>query len=141
MAARRHYFWRHHKIGGPELPIARILLVDDFVPWHAVVKSLLKANPALQVIGTATSGMQAVMMARGLQPDVVLLDIDLPGMSGTEAAPHILRGSPKSKIVFLTVNDSASVQEAALRTGAHSYVLKSDAVHQLLPALEALLKQ
>jgi two-component system nitrate/nitrite response regulator NarL len=85
--------------------------------------------------------MQAVMMARGLQPDVVLLDIDLPGMSGTEAAPHILRVSPKSKIVFLTVNDSASVQEAALRTGAHSYVLKSDAVHQLLPALEALLKQ
>jgi DNA-binding NarL/FixJ family response regulator len=90
------------------MPIARILLVDDFVPWHAVVKSLLKANPALQVIGTATSGMQAVMMARGLQPDVVLLDIDLPGMSGTESAPHILRISPKSKLVFLTVNDSAS---------------------------------
>ena len=128
-------------MGVSELSNARILLVDDFVPWHEAVKLLLKANPALQVIGTATNGMEAVMMARALRPDVVLLDIGLPQMSGIEAAPHILRVSPKSKIIFLTVNDSASIQEKALSTGAQSYVLKSDAVHQLLPALEALLKQ
>jgi DNA-binding NarL/FixJ family response regulator len=122
------------------LPTARILLVDDFVPWHTVVKLLLKPDPALQVIGTATNGKEAITAAQELQPDIVLLDIGLPGMSGIQAAPQILRVSPGSKIMFLTENDCQVFREEALRTGAHSYVLKSDAVHQLLPALTALIK-
>lgn len=85
--------------------------------------------------------MEAVIMAQELQPDIVLLDIGLPGISGIQAAPQILRVSPGPKIIFFTENDCPAMKEEALRTGAHSYVLKSDAVHQLLPELEALLKQ
>jgi len=76
------------------MSIIRILLVDDFVPWHAAVKSLLKVNPALQVIYTATNGLEAIGKAQQFQPDLVLLDIGLPGITGIEAATHILRVSP-----------------------------------------------
>jgi DNA-binding NarL/FixJ family response regulator len=119
----------------------RILLVDDFVPWHETVRLLLKVNPALQVTSTATNGLEAIMKAQDLQPDVVLLDIGLPGISGIEAAPRIMRVAPDAKVIFLTENDCPEIQEKALSTGARSYVLKSDAVRELVPVLEAVLKR
>ena len=70
------------------MSIIRILLVDDFVPWHAAVKSLLRVNPLLQVIYTATDGLEAIGKAQQFQPDLVLLDIGLPGINGIEAAAH-----------------------------------------------------
>lgn len=120
------------------MSIIRILLVDDFTPWHDAVKRLLKVSPQLQVIDTATNGLEAIGKAQQLQPDLVLLDIGLPGISGIEAAAHILRVSPGSKIIFLTENDCPTIKEAALNTGARSYVRKSDAAYLLLPAVEAV---
>ena len=122
------------------MSIIRILLVDDFVPWHAAVKSLLKVNPALQVIYTATDGLEAIGQAQQFQPDLVLLDIGLPGINGIEAAAHILRVSPGSKIIFLSDNDCPIVQEEALSTGARSFVGKSVAVYQLLATIEMVVK-
>jgi DNA-binding NarL/FixJ family response regulator len=122
------------------MSIIRILLVDDFAPWHDAVKLLLKVNPAWQVVSTAADGLEAVGKAQQLQPDLVLLDIGLPGISGIEAAAHILRVSPGSKIIFLTENDCPTVKEAALNTGARSYVRKSDAAYLLLPAIEAVVR-
>jgi DNA-binding NarL/FixJ family response regulator len=121
------------------LSVVRILLVEDFVPWHQVVRSLLQENPELQVIGEATNGLEAVGKAIELQPDLVLLDIGLPGVNGIEVAHHISRVSPRSKILFLTEMDSRAVIQRAVRKGAHGYVLKSDAVRQLLPAVEAVM--
>jgi DNA-binding NarL/FixJ family response regulator len=118
--------------------IVKILLVDDFVPWHKVVKSLLEPNATLQVIGEATSGLEAVGKVLGLQPDLVLLDIGLPVMNGIEVARHIFRVAPGTKIVFVTENTDRAVMKAALSTGACGYVVKSDAVRQLLPAIEAV---
>ena|SRR5947209_19888583 len=122
------------------MSIIRILLVDDFVPWHAAVKSLLKVNPALQVICTATNGLEAIGKAQQFQPDLVLLDIGLPGINGIEAAAHILRVSPGSKIIFLSDNDCPAVQEKALSMGAQSFVGKSVAVYQLLSAIDMVIK-
>lgn len=122
------------------MSIIRILLVDDFVPWHTAVKSLLKVNPALQVIYTATDGLEAIGKAQQFQPDLVLLDIGLPGINGIEAAAHILRVSPGSKIIFLSDNNCPAVQEKALSLGARSFVGKSVAVYQLLTAIEKVVK-
>jgi DNA-binding NarL/FixJ family response regulator len=121
------------------LSVVRILLVEDFAPWHQAVKSLLQPNPALQVISEATNGLEAVGKAIELQPDLVLLDIGLPGVNGIEVAHHIKRVSPLTKIVFLTENDSPTVMQRAMSIGANGYVLKSDAVRQLLPAVEAVM--
>jgi DNA-binding NarL/FixJ family response regulator len=120
--------------------MVRILLVDDFVPWHRTVTMLLKANTALQVVSTATNGLEAIRKAQELQPDLVLLDIGLPGITGIEAAEQILKVSPRSKIIFLTENDCDMIQEKALSTGACGYVLKSSAVYHLLPAVEAVIQ-
>lgn len=122
------------------MSIIRILLVDDFVPWHAAVKSLLKVNPALQVIYTATDGLEAIGKAQQFQPDLVLLDIGLPGVNGIEAAAHILRVSPGSKIIFLSDNDCPAIQEKAMSMGARSFVGKSVAVYQLLSAIDMVVK-
>lgn len=113
-----------------------ILLVDDFEPWHAVIKLFVKLNSLLQIIDTAGDGVEAIEKAHKLQPNLVLLDVGLPGMSGIETATHIRRVSPDSKIVFLSENDCEMVKEMALGTGACSYVLKSDVAQQLLPAIE-----
>jgi DNA-binding NarL/FixJ family response regulator len=72
-----------------------------------------------------------------LQPDLVLLDIGLPVMNGIEVARHIFRVAPSSKIVFVTENDDRAVVKAAMSTGACGYVVKSNAVRQLLPAIKA----
>jgi DNA-binding NarL/FixJ family response regulator len=120
------------------LSIVKILLVDDFVPWHRVVKLLLQPNPTWQVMGEAMTGLEAVGKALELQPDLVLLDIGLPVMNGIEVARHIFRVAPSSKIVFVTENDDRAVVKAAMSTGACGYVVKSNAVRQLLPAIEAV---
>ena len=113
-----------------------ILLVDDFEPWHAVIKLFVKLNSLLQIIDTAGDGAEAIEKAHQLQPNLVLLDVGLPGMSGIETATHIRRVSPGSKIIFLSENDCEMVKEMALGAGASSYVLKSDVARQLLPAIE-----
>jgi DNA-binding NarL/FixJ family response regulator len=116
--------------------VITILLVDDFEPWHAVIKLFVKLNSLLQIIDTAGDGAEAIEKAHQLQPNLVLLDVGLPGMSGIETATHIRRVSPGSKIIFLSENDCEMVKEMALGTGASSYVLKSDVARQLLPAIE-----
>ena len=113
-----------------------ILLVDDFEPWHAVIRLFVKLNSLLQIIDTAANGVEAIEKARLLQPNLVLLDVGLPGISGIETASHIRRVSPGSKIIFLTENDCEMVKEMALGAGACSYVLKSNVAQQLLPAIE-----
>ncbi len=119
-----------------KLSVITILLVDDFEPWHAVIKLFIKLNSLLQVVDTAASGAEAIEKAHLLQPNLVLLDVGLPGISGIEAATQIRRVSPDSKIIFLTENDCEMVKEKALSTGACSYVLKSDVAQSLLPAIE-----
>jgi len=119
--------------------IVRILVVDDFLPWHRFVASMLKDEPRLRIVGEASDGLDAVQKARELQPDLVVLDIGLPKVNGIEVARRIRQVSPKSKILFLSENRSWDIAEEALRTGAGGYVVKSDAQRELLSAVQAVL--
>ena len=120
--------------------ITRILVVDDYEPWRHFVSTTLQSQPKLQVIGEAMDGLEAVQKAQQLQPELILLDIGLPTLNGIEAARRIRELSPKSRILFVSENRSWDIAEEALRTGAGGYVVKSDAVGELLPAVEAVLK-
>jgi DNA-binding NarL/FixJ family response regulator len=117
----------------------RILIVDDFENWRRQVHSLLQARPTWQDISEASDGSQAVQKVEELKPDLILLDIGLPKLNGIEAARQIRRQSPGSKIIFLSQNSDLDVVRAALGTGALGYVLKTDAGHELLPAVDAVL--
>ena len=116
----------------------RILVVDDFTPWRRYVSLKLALHPEWNVVGEASDGLEAIKKAQGLQPDLVLLDIGLPVISGMEAAQRIRELSPKSRILFVSENRSLDIAKEALLTGARGYVLKSDATTELLPAVEAV---
>jgi len=84
--------------------------------------------------------MEAVQKVEELQPDLIVLDIGLPSLNGIEAARRIRKVSPESKILFVSQESSADVVQEALGTGAHGYVVKSDAGSELLPAVKAVLE-
>jgi len=118
----------------------RILVVDDFQPWCCFVSAALRREPEFEVIGEAYDGQVGVQMAAGLQPDLILLDIGLPGLNGLQAAGQIREVSPKSRILFVTQDRSAEIARQAFSIGACGYVVKSDAASELLPAVRAVLR-
>jgi len=114
-------------------------VADDYEPWCRFVVSTLQSEPRLQVIFQASDGFQAVQKAEELQPDLILLDIGLPKLSGIQAARTIRELFPKIKILFASVHRHSDIVAAALQTGAEGYIVKTDAATELLPAIEALL--
>lgn len=117
----------------------RVLVVDDYEPWRRFLSSTLQKQPEYQVIGEVSDGLEGVQQAQQLQPDLILLDIGLPTLSGIEAARRIREVSSTSKILFVSENRSRDVAEEALSTGAGGYVVKSEAASELLPAVRAVL--
>jgi len=95
----------------------------------------------LQIVAEASDGLQAVHRVAELDPDLVVLDIGMPVLNGLDAAVQILQRSARSKVVFLTHENDTEIQDAALATGAHGYVLKVDATSGLVNAIEAALRQ
>ena len=119
--------------------MAGILLVDDHHIVRHTVRNLLSAN-ALSICGEAEDGRQALDQVKALDPDLVLLDINMPVMNGIAAAFEIRRIAPATKILFLTVQDCTPEAEAAVRLlGAHGFICKSCAGTELIPALKRLL--
>src|SRR3954447_2488538 len=118
----------------------RILLVDDYRPWRGFLRSALDKSPQVQVVSEAGDGLEAVQSAEQLRPDLILLDIGLPGLNGIEAARRIRRLSPNSKIIFISENRSPEIATEALSAGGSGYVVKSDAGRELLPAIEAVIQ-
>jgi len=92
--------------------------VDDFEPYRLIVTSLLHERPDLQVICGVSDGLQAVEKAQQLKPDLILMDIGLPGLNGIEAARRILTLVPGSKIIFLTQESSPEVIEGSDQLGS-----------------------
>ncbi|MGB8768849.1 MAG: response regulator transcription factor [Candidatus Korobacteraceae bacterium] len=117
----------------------RILIVDDYEPWRRMVFAMLQEYPNWQVICEASDGLEAVQKSKELQPDLILLDIGLPRLHGIEAARQILEFVPHTKILFLSENLCPEVVQEALCIGARGYVVKSDAGHDLLAAMEAVI--
>ncbi len=122
------------------MSLIRIFVVDDFKDWLRQVRLLLQSRPECQVIAEASDGPEAVQKAEELQPDLIVLDVGLPNLSGIEAAQQIRQLSPSSKIVFLSQNNDLDVVRAALGTGALGYVRKIDVGRELLPAIDAVLQ-
>lgn len=116
----------------------RILVVDDHAIVRRIICSLLCGDPRLSVICQAASGEAALQSARELSPDVVLLDIGLPGMSGIEVGKHIRQFCPESQIIFLSQHESPQMVRAALEAGGQGYVAKTDAGGELLKAIAAV---
>jgi DNA-binding NarL/FixJ family response regulator len=118
------------------LSSVRVLLVEDFDPFRRFTRTTLQIE--LQIIAEVSDGLEAVNKAQELQPDLILLDIGLPGLNGIEAARRIRKLSPESKIIFVTQESSADVIEEAMNSGALGYVVKTQAASDLLAAVEAV---
>ena len=118
----------------------RVLVVDDHELWRRHISSAVRQNLQCQLIGEAADGLEAVQQAERLRPDLIVLDIGLPMLNGIEAARRIRTSVPDSKILFVSEHRSPEIAQAALATGAHGYLVKSDAGSELLPALEAIIQ-
>lgn len=117
-----------------------VLVVDDYPPFRHFLRSTLQKRPGLQVIGEVSDGLTAVRHSQELQPDLILLDIGLPDLSGIEVARQIREVAPSSKILFVSENRSSEIVTKALRSGGDGYVVKSSAASELLPAVESVLQ-
>lgn len=109
----------------------RILLADDHPMFREGVAHSLGSEPDLEVIAQTASGEEAVELAQRLTPDVALLDITMPGMGGIEAAARIAASVPDMRILMLTVSEDKDNLLAALKAGAHGYVLKGASASEL----------
>jgi DNA-binding NarL/FixJ family response regulator len=116
----------------------RILLVDDNQTFLLAVRQYLDLLPGMAVIAEAHDGNNALSQAAKLAPDLILLDIAMPGMNGLEVARRVLTWAAPPEIVFLSMHDNAAYRDAALELGARAYVGKADFVVALLPILEQL---
>ena len=98
-------------------PLTRVLVVDDHQAWRRRIRAVLEKEPQWRIVAEVLDGMGAVRRAAELRPDIILLDVQLPGLNGIAAARHILDVSPQSKILFLSESRSREIVEAALGTG------------------------
>ena len=119
-------------------PIPKLLLVEDYRAFRELLSTLL-SGIGLEIIGEVSDGLEAVRLAQQLQPDIVLLDISLPGLNGIEAGRRIRELCPKSRIVFVSQESSTDVVQAALALGAKGYVHKGRIHSDLRSAIEAVL--
>jgi DNA-binding NarL/FixJ family response regulator len=118
----------------------RILVVDDSDRFRQFLVLSLRRRAEFQLINEASDGLEAVERAEELKPDLILMDIGLPGVNGIEAWRRIQKVSPNSKILFVSLESSADVVREALDLGAKGYILKADAASELLPAVDAVLQ-
>jgi len=115
----------------------RVLIVEDSEAVRQSVCSMLQGCTDFHVVGEARDGFQAINQSRVLQPDVILLDVSMPNLSGIEAVPRIHQVSPESKVLMFSLHDSSTAVIAALDAGALGYLVKSDAECDLLAGLRA----
>jgi DNA-binding NarL/FixJ family response regulator len=118
----------------------RILLVDDHPIVRQGLRTLLEGRSGWEVVGEASDGIEALDKVQTLQPDVVVLDVTMPGMNGLEACRLIQRRQKTSglEVLFVTQHDSPQMMREALDAGARGYVVKSNAARDLLEAVEAV---
>ena len=107
-----------------ESPI-RVLLVDDHTLFRSGIKALLQRQKDFEVVGEASDGLEGIKRVKSLKPDVVLLDLHMPGISGREAVRLIVDEAPETKVVMLTVSEDAEDLLDTLKAGAHGYLLKN----------------
>lgn len=118
----------------PTNPIS-VLLVDDHTLFRSGIRSLLQRQSDFTVVGEAADGVEGIKRAKQLQPDVVLLDLNMPGMSGVETLQLMLQDCPETAIVMLTVSEDAEDLSTALKAGACGYLIKNIDAEYLVRAI------
>ena len=116
----------------------RILIAEDSAPFRQGLRSLLQSVDALEVVGEATSGQAAIQLAGQLQPDIVLMDLQMPGLNGIEATRQIVYTSPHISILMLTMFEDDESVFAALRAGARGYLLKGALKAEIVRAIQGV---
>lgn len=116
----------------------RILIADDHAVVRSGLKQLLGAQPDMEVVGEAGDGLEALGLAKSQRPDVIILDIGMPGVSGLEAVSLIKEAVPSCQIVVLTMHGKESFVRQVLSAGALAYVLKASPVSDVLEAVKAV---
>ncbi|MGW0736613.1 response regulator [Streptomyces sp. NPDC002851] len=114
----------------------RVLIAEDHPVFRAGLRTLLSGDARIEVIGEATTGTAALSESRQLRPDVVLMDMDLPGLSGVEATRQILAHRPETAILFLTMMEDNDTLLAAVRAGARGYLLKGAGLTEISRAID-----
>src|SRR4028119_2298295 len=113
------------------MPKIRIMLADDHTLFRHGISTLIAAEADMDVIGEASNGGEAIERCDDLRPDVVLMDIGMPGLSSFEATRQIKKNRPETKVLFLTMYDDEDYLVQGMEVGASGYVLKDSAAHQL----------
>lgn len=116
----------------------RVMIADDYAALRAALARALRVNSQIEVVGEASDGYSAVRLAALLRPDVVLMDINMPGLDGVEATRRIVQQDPDVKVVGLSVHCFEFYARQMLDAGAHAYVLKDADVGELLEVIEAV---
>lgn len=113
-----------------------VLLIDDHNLFRSGIRSLLQRHAEFSVVGEAADGVEGIKRAQQLQPDVILLDLNMPGMSGVETLQLILQDCPDTAIVMLTVSEDADDLSTALKAGACGYLIKNIDTDYLIRAIQ-----
>lgn len=116
----------------------RILLADDHKLLIDGLRPLLERQKDMEVVGVSSDGVEAVEMASKLKPDILLLDISMPGLNGIDAARKIIRDMPDIKIIMLSMHADRRYIQESLRNGARGYILKESAVGEVIKAIMAV---
>ncbi|WP_299285069.1 response regulator transcription factor [Thermoflexus sp.] len=116
----------------------RILIADDHAIVRAGIRALLQLYPDFEVVGEAADGHEAILQTRRLQPDIVLMDIGMPGMDGLAATREIVRVAPRTRVLILSQHENREYVMPALRAGASGYVLKRAPDETLIRAIRAV---
>ncbi|HWW95791.1 MAG TPA: response regulator transcription factor [Vicinamibacteria bacterium] len=118
----------------------RVLICEDHALFREGLRAILRDHTHIEIVGDATTGREAVEKAKRQRPDVVLMDLEMPEMSGLEATRRIVQADPGVKVLVLTLYDDEEVVARCLDAGAAGYVLKDGPSDQLLQAMEAVHK-
>ncbi|MRR30001.1 response regulator transcription factor [bacterium] len=116
----------------------RILIADDHRILRAGLKSMLNADANLEVIGEATNGEEALQAAQKLRPNIVLMDIGMPGNEGLEATRQLVQLVPEARVLMLTMHEDSALVQECLRAGASGYIIKRAAESELIDAIYAV---
>ncbi len=116
----------------------RVLIADDHLLFRDGLRALLTSAPEMELVGEATTGEEAVTLAENLQPDVILMDIQMPGISGIDATRRIVQMSPHVGVLVVTMFEDDHLVFAAMRAGARGYILKGANHAEMLRAIRAV---
>jgi DNA-binding NarL/FixJ family response regulator len=119
-------------------PPFRILLVDDYAVLRQGMKHLIDAEPDMEVVGQAEDGAEAIRIAATLRPDIIVMDLSMPNLTGAEATRRLKTAHPSCRVLVLTVHEDRGYLKELLEAGATGYMLKRAAADELIHALRAI---